>query len=50
MTIDGEEFDHIEIFDETGEFVMSIADGEIMKKLNYDVKFCKTEEMFMGIE
>lgn len=46
MIVDGEEYDHIEIYDETGRFLISIADEQIIKPINMQVKLCKTDRMF----
>jgi hypothetical protein len=46
MIINGEEIDHLEVFDETGFLVACISDSEIITKTNYSVKECKTDRMF----
>ena len=46
MKIGNMEYDHIEVFDETGRLITSISDDEISKEKNCTVNLCETDEMF----
>lgn len=46
MTIDGIEYDHIEIYDETGKLIVCISDDEIIAQNNFEVVLCEDEKMF----
>ncbi len=46
MKIDGKTYDHIEVFDETGQLIAVVSDTEIIEHKNNRVVLCETEEMF----
>lgn len=46
MIVDNENYDHIEVFDYTGQLIACISDDEVILKNNCNVKFCETDIMF----
>jgi len=48
MKIGKDTYDHIEIFDNTGQLIAMISDSNIVKEKNSSVHLCKTDQMFQG--
>lgn len=46
LMVSGKKYDHIEILDVTGGFVVMISGDEIVRKDGYTVKLCDTDKMF----